>query len=65
VDHDFRDETKEVARVPGRVLSNGRGDELLMTTTLPPGVTDDFFDRLLAPVDTELATLRKLLESAG
>jgi hypothetical protein len=65
VDHDFRDEAAEVARVPARVVGNGRGAEFLMTITQPPGVTDDVFDGLLASVDIELATLRKLLESAG
>jgi hypothetical protein len=65
VDHDFRDETKEVARVPARVLRNGRGADFLMTITQPPGVSDAFFDSLLGSVDTELATLKKLLESSG
>jgi hypothetical protein len=64
VDHDFRDETKEVARVPARVVPNGRGADFLMTISQPPGVSDAFFDGLIASVDTELATLKKLLESA-
>jgi hypothetical protein len=64
VDHDFRDETNEVARVPARVVGNGRGADFLMTITQPPGVSDAFFEGLLASVDTELATLKKLLEEA-
>jgi hypothetical protein len=62
VDHDFRTEG-EVARVPARVVCNGRGADFLMTITQPPGVSDAIFDGLLGSVDTELATLRTLLES--
>lgn len=65
VDHDFRDETEEVARVPARVVGNGRGADFLMTITQPPGLSDAFFEALLASVDTELATLKKLLESTA
>jgi hypothetical protein len=64
VDHDFRDETKEVARVPARVVGNGRGADFLMTITQPPGVSDAFFEELLASVETELSALKKFLESA-
>jgi hypothetical protein len=64
VDHDFRDETEEVATVPARVVGNGRGADFLMTITQPPGLNDTIFDELLASVDTELATLKKLMESA-
>jgi hypothetical protein len=63
VDHDFRDETKEVATVPARVVGNGRGADFLMTVAQPPGLDDAIFDALLASADTELATLKKLLES--
>lgn len=65
VDHDFRDETKEVATVPARVVGNGRGADFLMTIRQPPGVGDDFFEGLLASVETELATLKNLLESTA
>jgi hypothetical protein len=40
VDHDFRDETNEVARVPAPVVGNGRGADFLMTITRPPGASD-------------------------
>jgi uncharacterized membrane protein len=63
VDHDFRDESMEAARVPARVVGNGRGADFLMTITQPPGVSDAFFEDLLRSVETELATLKKLLES--
>jgi hypothetical protein len=64
VDHDFRDDTKEVATVPARVVGNGRGADFLMTITQPPRLSDTIFEELLASVDTELATLKELLESA-
>ncbi len=63
VDHDFRDETKEVARVPARVVGNGRGADFLMTVTQPPGLSDAIFEGLLRSVETELATLKMILES--
>lgn len=64
VDHDFRDETREwLATVPARVVGNGRGADFLMTITQPPGLSDAIFEGLLTAVETELATLKKLLES--
>jgi hypothetical protein len=50
--------------VPARVVGNGRGANFLMTIAQPPGLSDTIFEELLAAVDTELATLKKLLESA-
>jgi len=35
-----------------------------MTITQPPGLSDTIFEELLASVDTKLATLKELLESA-
>ena len=35
-----------------------------MTITQPAGLSATIFEELLASVDTELATLKKLLESA-
>jgi hypothetical protein len=64
VDHDFRDESMEgYATVPARVVANGRGADFLMTVTQPPGVDDDFFAGLLRSVETELATLKKVMET--
>lgn len=63
VDHDFRDESMEVARVPARVVGNGRGADFMMTIAQPPGVSDAIFEGLLASVETELAALKELLES--
>jgi uncharacterized protein YndB with AHSA1/START domain len=62
VDHEFRDETGAVARVPARVTGNGRGADFLITVTQPDGLPDDSFDEVLGSLDTELATLKRVLE---
>ncbi|HEY3765777.1 MAG TPA: hypothetical protein VGL44_11525 [Gaiellales bacterium] len=64
VDHDFRggpDDT-DIATVPARVVANGRGAEFLITIFQPAEVGDAAFDHLLAALDTELATLKAVLE---
>ncbi len=63
LDHDFRDETGEVARVPARVVANERGADFLITITQPAGLPDDAFEGLLGSLDAELATLKNVLES--
>jgi uncharacterized protein YndB with AHSA1/START domain len=63
VDHDFRDETGGVARVPARVVGNERGADFLITITQPSEVSDSAFESLLDSLETELATLKKVLES--
>ncbi len=65
VDHDFRDESMEVATVPARVVANGRGADFLMTVTQPPEVDDSFFEELMRSVDTELAKLKEVLEAGA
>ena len=62
VDHDFRDDTGDIGTVPARVVANGRGADFLMTVTQPAEVGDAFFDELMGAVDTELATLKAVLE---
>jgi hypothetical protein len=61
-DHDFRD-ADGTWPVPARVVANGRGAEFSMTLFQPAGMDDAEFDRLLAPVEIELATLKRVLES--
>lgn len=65
VDHDFRDESMEVATVPARVIANGRGADFLMTVTQPPEVDDSFFEELMRSVETELTTLKEVLEAGA
>ena len=64
VDHDFRDRESpdEAAVVPARVVANGRGAHVSMTIFQPAELTDADFDREMAAVDRELATLKELLE---
>ena len=66
VDHDFRDPAypDDVATVPARVVANGRGAHVSLTIFQPPGMDDADFEREMAPVDRELATLKELLERA-
>ncbi len=65
VDHDFRDESMEVATVPARVVANGRGADFMMTVTQPPEVDDSFFEGLMRSVETELAALKEILEAGA
>jgi hypothetical protein len=49
--------------VPARVVPNGRGAEFLITFFKPDVLDDAESDRQAALVDTELATLKPVLES--
>jgi hypothetical protein len=62
LDHDFRD-PQAAWTVPARVVPNGRGAEFLITFFQPPVLDDAEFDRQIALVDTELATLKDILEN--
>lgn len=62
LDHDFI--TGEARwTVPARVVANGGGAEFTMTFFQPPQLSDAVFDRQIALVDTELATLKRILEN--
>jgi hypothetical protein len=62
LDHDFRD-PQAAWTVPARVVPNGRGAEFLITFFQPAVLDNDEFDRQAALIDTELATLQKILQS--
>jgi hypothetical protein len=62
VDHDFRDDSDTVWTVPARVIANGRGAEFLISILQPAGLGDDAFEHELRVIDTELATLKGVLE---
>lgn len=62
LDHDFRDPQASWT-VPARVVPNGAGCEFLMTFFQPAAIDDDEFDRQALQVDTELATLKQILEA--
>ncbi len=62
LDHDFRDPQASWT-VPARVVPDGRGAGFLRTLFQPAALDDDEFDRQAALLDTELATLKKILEN--
>ncbi|WP_369394266.1 SRPBCC family protein [Streptomyces sp. CG1] len=62
LDHDFVDDTASW-RVPARVVPNGDGAEFMITFHQPPSLGDAEFKEQIDLVDTELATLKKILET--
>ncbi|MFJ3231236.1 SRPBCC family protein [Streptomyces sp. NPDC086787] len=62
LDHDYLDDTASW-RVPARVVPNGDGAEFMITFHQPPTFSDQFFDDQIALVDTELSTLKSILEA--
>ncbi len=62
LDHDFRD-PQAAWTVPARVVANGRGADFLITFFQPAVLDDDEFDRQATLIDTELATLQKVLQN--
>ncbi|PWI44752.1 SRPBCC family protein [Streptomyces sp. ICBB 8177] len=61
LDHDYVEEQASW-EVPARVVANGTGTEFMMTFFQPPAFSDAYFDQQVSLVDTELATLKGLLE---
>jgi hypothetical protein len=61
LDHDYV-EDQASWQVPARVVPNATGAEFMITFFRPPAFTDAFFDEQIALVDTELATLKRILE---
>ncbi|MGP3683224.1 SRPBCC family protein [Streptomyces sp. IBSNAI002] len=64
LDHDYVDDQASW-QVPARVVANGAGAEFMITFFQPPAFTDDFFDEQITLVDTELATLKRILETGA
>ncbi|MFF2194580.1 hypothetical protein [Streptomyces sp. NPDC058157] len=62
LDHDYVEEQASW-QVPARVVANGTGTEFMITFFQPPTFTDAYFDEQTALVDTELTTLKGILES--
>ncbi|MGV4980998.1 SRPBCC family protein [Streptomyces sp. NPDC001709] len=62
LDHDYVDDTASW-RVPARVVPNGDGTEFMITFHQPPSLSDSVFKEQTDLVDTELATLKRILES--
>jgi hypothetical protein len=64
LDHEYLDDQASW-QVPARVVANGTGTEFMITFFQPPAFTDTFFDEQIALVDTELATLKRILETGA
>ncbi|CAM5539548.1 hypothetical protein AB0F92_23205 [Kitasatospora aureofaciens] len=64
LDHDYV-EDQASWQAPARVVANGTGAEFVITFFQPPTFTDAFFDEQIALVDTELATLKRILETGA
>ena len=62
LDHDFHAPDASWT-VPARVVPNGDGSEFMMTFFQPPTFGDDFFNRQINLVDSELAKLKQIMES--
>ncbi|KUN09222.1 hypothetical protein AQI95_05080 [Streptomyces yokosukanensis] len=62
LDHDFVDDTASW-RVPARVVPNGDGADFMITFHRPPTLTEAAFREQADLVDTELATLKEILEA--
>ncbi|MEU5540668.1 hypothetical protein [Streptomyces sp. NPDC020362] len=62
LDHDYVDDTA-AWQVPARVVPNGDGAEFMITFYRPPTLTEADFRKQADLVDTELATLKKILET--
>ncbi|MGW7824369.1 SRPBCC family protein [Streptomyces puniciscabiei] len=61
LDHDYIEEDADRS-VPARVVPNGEGSEFMMTLVQPASYSDAFFDEQSALIDTELTTLKEVLE---
>ncbi|MFF3915949.1 SRPBCC family protein [Streptomyces sp. NPDC001852] len=62
LDHDYVDDVASWS-VPARVIPNGDGAEFMITFHRPPSLTEAFFKEQTDLVDTELAALKRVLES--
>lgn len=65
IDHTFADVTGRSWAVPGRVVAGGGGAVFMALFAKGPGMSDDQFNETMARVDTDLAALKRLVESAG
>ncbi|WP_333778316.1 SRPBCC family protein [Streptomyces sp. IBSBF 3136] len=63
LDHDYVDDTAAWC-VPARVVPNGDGAEFMITFHQPPSLTKKVFKQQADLVDSELAALKEILETA-
>lgn len=62
MDHDVRLESGAIIHNPMRVVPNGEGSEFVFTLIRQPGMSDAEFARDRAAVESDLNTLKGLLE---
>ena len=62
MDHDVKMESGDTVHNPMRVMPNGEGSELVFTLIRRPGMSDDQFAKDKAAVESDLKTLKALLE---
>jgi hypothetical protein len=62
MDHDVTLESGVTIHNPMRVVPNGEGSEFVFTLIRQPGMSDEQFARDKAAVETDLRTLKDLLE---
>lgn len=65
MDHDVETESGAVFHNPMRVVPNGSGSELVFTLLRRPDMSDAQFDADRRAIETDLATLKALLERGG
>ena len=65
LDHDVTLPSGQVFHNPMRVVADGDASEVVFTVRRQPEMTDEEFERDAAAVASDLATLKRLLESAG
>jgi hypothetical protein len=62
MDHDVELESGVILHNPMRVIPNGEGSEFLFSLIRQPGMSDEQFAKDNAAVETDLKTLKDLLE---
>jgi hypothetical protein len=62
LDHDVTVQSGETVHNPIRVVPNGRGSEVVFTLFRRPGVSAEQFAQDARAVETDLGTLKRLLE---
>ena len=62
MDHDVELDSGVIVHNPMRVVPNGDGSEVIFTLLQQPGMSDEKFSEDRQAIESDLATLKKLLE---
>jgi C-terminal processing protease CtpA/Prc len=65
LDHVVTTASGQTVAMPMRVIPDGSGSEVVLTVRRPPGTSDADFDRDVALVEADLATLKRVLEAGS